>query len=209
MYRNAWADNADVVSRAYSGTGALKTDFTRSGVRTRAGAVADWSNSATRWVRNNFADGPRQDAYDLFLGVYLPSAGPSGGSLLFEDRRPLVIQAVPYVLAAAVFLVGLAAVAPREGWALVAMRAFVLFWTVVGTWAGMFLWRFGELFVGWPKLVMPGFAVEGYERALRAASGDAVVGEFLGGRRGHERGVGGKGSVFRIEGLEEGKKRIE
>lgn len=29
MFRNAWADNADVVSRAYSGTGALKTDFTR------------------------------------------------------------------------------------------------------------------------------------------------------------------------------------
>lgn len=24
-----WADNADVVSRAYSGTGALKTDYTR------------------------------------------------------------------------------------------------------------------------------------------------------------------------------------
>ncbi|KAI7815952.1 SacI homology domain-containing protein [Gamsiella multidivaricata] len=29
MFRNVWADNADVVSCAYSGTGALKTDFTR------------------------------------------------------------------------------------------------------------------------------------------------------------------------------------
>jgi hypothetical protein len=29
LYLAVWADNADVVSRAYSGTGALKTDYTR------------------------------------------------------------------------------------------------------------------------------------------------------------------------------------
>jgi hypothetical protein len=29
VFRNIWADNADAVSRAYSGSGALKTDFTR------------------------------------------------------------------------------------------------------------------------------------------------------------------------------------
>jgi hypothetical protein len=29
IFRNVWADHADVVSKAYSGTGALKTDFTR------------------------------------------------------------------------------------------------------------------------------------------------------------------------------------
>ena len=29
VFKNVWADNADVISKLYSGTGALKTDFTR------------------------------------------------------------------------------------------------------------------------------------------------------------------------------------
>ncbi|KAF9402281.1 Phosphoinositide phosphatase sac1 [Mortierella sp. AD011] len=55
-----WADNADVVSRAYSGTGALKTDFTRTGKRTKSGALRDLQNSIVRYVKNNFLDGARQ-----------------------------------------------------------------------------------------------------------------------------------------------------
>ncbi|KAF9350213.1 hypothetical protein BGX26_011569 [Mortierella sp. AD094] len=55
-----WADNADVVSRAYSGTGALKTDFTRTGNRTKSGALHDLQNSIVRYVKNNFLDGARQ-----------------------------------------------------------------------------------------------------------------------------------------------------
>lgn len=31
LYKNVWADHADLVSIQYSGTGALKTDFTRTG----------------------------------------------------------------------------------------------------------------------------------------------------------------------------------
>ncbi|PUU72345.1 hypothetical protein B9Z19DRAFT_1010703, partial [Tuber borchii] len=56
--RNAWADNADIVSRANSGTGALKTDFVRTGVQTKAGAAADILNSITRYFGNNFSDEP-------------------------------------------------------------------------------------------------------------------------------------------------------
>nr|3LWT_X Chain X, Phosphoinositide phosphatase SAC1 [Saccharomyces cerevisiae] len=67
-YQNLWADNADAVSVAYSGTGALKTDFTRTGKRTRLGAFNDFLNSASRYYQNNWTDGPRQDSYDLFLG---------------------------------------------------------------------------------------------------------------------------------------------
>ena len=33
MYRNAWADHANLIAVQYAGTGALKTDFTRTGVR--------------------------------------------------------------------------------------------------------------------------------------------------------------------------------
>ena len=55
-----WADHADTISKAYSGTGALKTDFTRTGKRTKEGAVQDGINSVMRYLKNNFYDGSRQ-----------------------------------------------------------------------------------------------------------------------------------------------------
>ncbi|KAJ8973053.1 hypothetical protein NQ317_011333 [Molorchus minor] len=69
LFKNVWADNADVVSIQYSGTGALKTDFTRTGKRTKLGLIRDGINSLTRYYKNNLADGFRQDAIDLFLGL--------------------------------------------------------------------------------------------------------------------------------------------
>jgi hypothetical protein len=44
MFKNVWADNADAVSMQYSGTGALKTDFTRTGKRSNAGLINDGVN---------------------------------------------------------------------------------------------------------------------------------------------------------------------
>lgn len=70
LFKNVWADNADLVSIQYSGTGALKTDFTRTGKRTKRGLLQDGTNSLTRYYKNNFNDGFRQDAIDLFLGNY-------------------------------------------------------------------------------------------------------------------------------------------
>ena len=58
IFQNMWADNADAVSISYAGTGALKTDFTRTGKRTMAGAFADFINSASRYYKNNLTDGP-------------------------------------------------------------------------------------------------------------------------------------------------------
>jgi phosphatidylinositol 4-phosphatase len=73
MYRNSlppfppvlpnslvWADNADSVSKAYSGTGALKADFTRTGVRSTSGLLNDGQNSVERYLRNNFFDVTKQ-----------------------------------------------------------------------------------------------------------------------------------------------------
>lgn len=60
LFKNVWADNADIISTQYSGTGALKTDFTRTGKRTKVGAMRDGINSLTRYYKNNFADGYRQ-----------------------------------------------------------------------------------------------------------------------------------------------------
>lgn len=60
LFKNVWADNADLISVQYSGTGALKTDFTRTGKRTIQGALQDGINSMTRYIKNNFSDGFRQ-----------------------------------------------------------------------------------------------------------------------------------------------------
>ena len=148
LFRNIWADNADVVSKSYSGTGALKTDFTRTGQRTRAGAVQDLNNSLTRYVKNNFGDGPRQDGFDLFLGTYLPDTSNTGSNLLFVDRRPALIQSIPYLLAASFFMVAVSTFArPQPDSTIWPLRLFTLLWVVVGSWCFHFIYNHGMLYV--------------------------------------------------------------
>lgn len=222
LFRNLWADNADVVSKSYSGTGALKTDFTRTGERTRAGMMQDLQNSCTRYIRNNFLDGPKQDGFDLFLGAYLPSNSGAGNALIFSDRRPLIIQAIPYILGASIFMVLVSLLTRRVPDAAVwPMRFFLIFWFAVGSWCLQFTYAHGMLFVGeltpfgliradvgaqvnWPKLNTPQFGSEGYLDALNHAHRDKFIGQFItGGRR--QRGV----SSVVMGHMEEGKKRIE
>ncbi|KAJ5096066.1 hypothetical protein NUU61_005422 [Penicillium alfredii] len=205
LFRNIWADNADVVSKSYSGTGALKTDFTRTGKRTRVGMLQDLSNSITRYVRNNFMDGPRQDGFDVFLGTYLPSDSTSPHVQTMLDRRPLVVQAIPYILAASVFMVFIATLtrqAPDSTpWPL---RLFVVFWFVIGAYSFRFIYEHGMLYVNWPKLNTPLPGAEGYQDALVKARSDPVIGQWLPATR-HQRGVSNARLVF----LEEGKTRVE
>ncbi|KAF2209278.1 hypothetical protein CERZMDRAFT_107157 [Cercospora zeae-maydis SCOH1-5] len=200
LFRNVWADNADVVSKTYSGTGALKTDFTRTGNRTRAGMLQDLSNSCTRYVRNNFADGPRQDAFDLFLGHYSPDAAGIGSLLQFADRRPLVIQAVPYVLGFCVFFVAISVSTNRLPNSTVwPLRLFTLFSLAVAGYTGRFMWNYGTLYVNWPKLNTPQWAVEAYQDTLEKVAKDPLLGSF----------IGGGSRDARLGTLEEGKKRRE
>ena len=95
-FKNVWADNADVCSIHYSGTGALKTDYTRTGKRTKLGAMKDGYNSMVRYVKNNFFDGMRQDSMDLFHGKYM--VNPSQQSP-YRDEQPVSLVAVPMALA--------------------------------------------------------------------------------------------------------------
>ena len=67
-HRYLWADNADAISRLYAGTPALKGDFTRTGKRTRRGALDDGVNSLQRYYVNNFIDADRQEGMDLLVG---------------------------------------------------------------------------------------------------------------------------------------------
>lgn len=92
-FNAAWADNADALSLLYSGTGALKTDFTRTGKRTLAGALSDGVNSVTRYVLNNLEDGRTQDAWDLFTGAYTPSRGHASHAHLGETASAATLTA--------------------------------------------------------------------------------------------------------------------
>jgi len=145
LFRKIWADNADVVSTSYSGTGALKTDFTRTGVRTKAGALKDLRNSIMRYAKNNFADGPKQDAFDLFLGAYLPT---TSSYPVFVDQRPLLIQSIPYIFAFSLFFVFIGSFTRRlPEAAVLPMRIFILFWFAVAAWCANFIIRNGMLYV--------------------------------------------------------------
>ncbi|KAB8290487.1 hypothetical protein EYC80_010917 [Monilinia laxa] len=204
LFRKLWADNADVVSKSYSGTGALKTDFTRTGVRTKAGALQDLQNSITRYARNNFLDGPKQDSFDLFLGYYLPSNANIGSHLITVDRRPLLIQSIPYILAFSIFFVLVGLFTPRlPNAAVFPLRIWIVFWLVVGAWCANFVYSNGMLYVNWPKLNPRPWATEGYNEAISNVRKDKLVGGLITTK--HERGL----STARYANAEEGKKRIE
>lgn len=68
IFRDFWTKNADRMSILYSGTGALKTDFTRTGERTFAGKLEDGRRSLMRYVLNNFHDTYNQNSLDFLLG---------------------------------------------------------------------------------------------------------------------------------------------
>jgi hypothetical protein len=204
LFRNIWADNADVVSASYSGTGAMKTDVTRFGKRTKAGALQDGRVGVTRYFLNNFMDGPRQDSYDLFLGAYQPGATNIGTSLVFVDRRPVLIQSVPYLFAFSVFIVLVGLFTKRDPSAsLLPLRLFIVFWFAVAAYCANFMLSHGMLYVNWPKLNPKPFATEGYSEHFSKARKDSLLGPFVAR---HERGL----STARYLNAEEGaKKRIE
>ena len=108
LFKNVWADHADMVSIQYTGTGALKTDFTRTGKRTKMGLLEDGRRSLIRYYKNNFADGFRQvsvsvsshlppivhainqsnqDSLDLFVGNHTVS--PTEGVTHESPLAPL------------------------------------------------------------------------------------------------------------------------
>lgn len=153
-YRNIWADNADGVSCVYSGTGALKTDFTRTGQRTKVGALKDLQNSITRYVKNNFLDGRRQDSFDLFLGNYQVN-GSSALRGPFKESKALRVRVVPYILFFALFMLLLNIFRPNySGFKSVTSYLLLLiFWVSVLISGVRFALKHGDEFVQWPLLV--------------------------------------------------------
>jgi len=107
MYRNVWADHGNLVAVQYAGTGALKTDYTRTGVRTHWGVLQDGWNASIRYVKNNFYDGQRTDGIKFFLGELTTSDvihdETAKRSSLEGDRS--LISYIPHVMAVFVILI--------------------------------------------------------------------------------------------------------
>ena len=59
-----WSDHANQISLAYAGSGALKTEFTRTGKMSVMGQLEDGQKSIARYLKNNFFDGARQASDD-------------------------------------------------------------------------------------------------------------------------------------------------
>ncbi|KAG8732455.1 hypothetical protein FRC11_013529, partial [Ceratobasidium sp. 423] len=210
IFRNVWADHADYVSNAYAGSGALKADFTRTGVRTKGGAARDGVNSTLRYIKNNYFDGPRQDAFDLMTGSWVARRTPSLSSLLLVDKRPLLIRSMPHIAGFSIFMILAGLTLPRTSeYSLIYYHAIWFIFLVLSI---VFIQAHGTAYVAWPRLNAsavrdvleydgPGYRSKQHGRGVDKKSG--------GVRMGH---VGSdKGSVGRMEEVEMGerKKRIE
>lgn len=147
---NMWADNADAISNSYSGTGALKTDFTRLGKRTKLGAISDLRNSISRYFKNNLADGPRQDGFDLFLGNHFPYETPESP---FTDSRPIFYQSIPYFFVGSFIMLLAAILFPRGDTPRLLNFCILIFWISVFVYSLKFILDHGLQYVNWPKLV--------------------------------------------------------
>lgn len=90
----AWADNADAISMLYTGTNALKNDFTRTGKRNFMGYVNDGVNSVSRYFLCNFIHGNTQDGYDLLTGVFDPKEAKSDALAIAKQRNTVDILTV-------------------------------------------------------------------------------------------------------------------
>eukprot|EP00093_Oithona_nana_P000001 00001.XXX_890_156_1 [CDS] Oithona nana genome sequencing. len=97
IYRNSWADHANLISVQYAGTGALKTDYTRTGVRTHWGLLQDGWNASIRYIKNNFKDGQRTDGVKFLLGELSPRDVLSVQTLQ-HDQEPSMISYLPHIM---------------------------------------------------------------------------------------------------------------
>jgi hypothetical protein len=66
----------------------------------------------------------------------------------------------------------------------------------------------GHLYVNWPKLNTPTFALEGYQSALERAYKDPLIGPFITSTSGRNRRARNM-SQQKVGYMEEGKKRLE
>ncbi|RMC05337.1 hypothetical protein DUI87_18526 [Hirundo rustica rustica] len=124
-------------------------DEFRTGKRTQWGLIMDGWNSLIRYYKNNFSDGFRQDAIDLFLGNYsVDEVEPASPLHVKKDWKFL---ALPIIMVVAFSMCIICLLMAGDTWT--ETLAYVLFWgsASFGTFA-IILYN-GKDFVDAPKLV--------------------------------------------------------
>ncbi|KAI8066468.1 SacI homology domain-containing protein [Gongronella butleri] len=154
VFNSVWSDNADALSLAYSGTRALKTDFTRVGRRTVRGAWDDLVSSLVRYMKNNYWDGARQDGIDLFLGKLSRDAAQhiKYVSAPRFGCSPWLIQSTPAVLMSSVIFFFMLLFYPMD---ILSSTWYLMLLALCFT-VSVFAWNYillhGPAFIDWPKL---------------------------------------------------------
>ncbi|XP_068603089.1 phosphatidylinositol-3-phosphatase SAC1-A [Brachionichthys hirsutus] len=149
VYKNAWADNANACAKQYAGTGALKTDFTRTGKRTQMGLLMDGWNSMIRYYKNNFSDGFRQDSIDLFLGNF--AVDETDWTTPLHDTKDWKFQTLPVIMVVAFSMCIICLLMAGDTWT--ETLIYVLFWGSASVVTGGLILFNGLDFVDAPKLV--------------------------------------------------------
>ncbi|KAJ7596640.1 SacI homology domain-containing protein [Mycena floridula] len=152
-FREMWADHADSIAKAYGGSGALKSDFTRTSKRTKKGLMDDGVKSVLRYLKNNYFDGARQDAFDLVTGNWLPRRNPANAMFLVTDARPLVTRSIPLVASFSVFMILAGLTLPRTSD--YSLSYYFLLWITLLTASLAFMMVNGVDYVAWPRLLPP------------------------------------------------------
>ncbi|KAJ3117503.1 hypothetical protein HK098_006240 [Nowakowskiella sp. JEL0407] len=106
------------------------------------GLINDGVNSLTRYVKNNYLDGARQDAFDLFLGVY--KVDPSAPSPFVTEAVSVKVYLYPLALIVCLIMALLSVLRFKLVSALV---YFVLTYVIT-----QMILQSGQEFVGRPKL---------------------------------------------------------
>lgn len=70
-YKNVWADNGDILSMHYTGTGSVISNVTRVGKRSMMGKIDHSMKSISRFYNGNFEDKAKQDCLDFLLGIHV------------------------------------------------------------------------------------------------------------------------------------------
>lgn len=148
LFRNAWADHANIIALQYAGSEALKTDFTRTGKRTLSGMLTDLRVAVSRYVKNNFFDGHRQDSIDIVLGncpveVLIGASDLVGHKWTFY--LPLILLAIISLLFLTILL--LSEFVPETVLFLICLMSTTILLVLV-------IMRHSHVYVDHPKLTM-------------------------------------------------------
>src|SRR5690625_3375794 len=84
--KSMWVNNGDQLRQAFTGSGNLKSSYTKKGKQPIHGILDDGKKIATRLYKNNFTDNDRQIAIENFLGIDAPMEKRSIQEIWIEEE---------------------------------------------------------------------------------------------------------------------------